>query len=145
MALSKEDIKKLASSIGEIKPVELASGTVYVRGMNGFGRDVFEREIVYNKQNHGRGLIACLTLCNEKGEFQYLYRENNRWTYNPEDVDMLESLPYQELDLIVMAGRDISELSPEALETLKKNIDIILGKFGSQNKPDTTDVPKENS
>lgn len=108
--LSKSDILGYAIPPKEI---EAFGGKVYISTMNGKQRDEYEKRMRKDDRQGLRAWLVVNTLCDEKGEL----------LFTDKDIERFNSLPYKELDKIVLASLAVNEIDAQAIENLKKMLE----------------------
>ena len=100
------------------------SGTVYVRNLNGKGRDAFEGSRYRLTQNNKvemvhdntRAKLLSLTLCDEQGHL----------LFSEEDVEVLGEKNAAALDRLFDVAQRMSGLRPQDVEQKLKNSEAVL-------------------
>lgn len=99
-------------------------GTVYIRSLNGKGRDAFEGSRVRigggNKvemvHDNTRARLVALTLCDEEGVLQF----------SNEDIELLGEKSASALDRCFNVAERLSGLRPQDVEAKEKNSEAVL-------------------
>lgn len=115
--LNRDDILK-ANDI-KVEPVEAWGGTVYVKGMTGKERDLFESTIMkvrgtkrdLNLENL-RAKLCALTICDEKGT--RLFADG--------DVPLLAEKSATELQKVFIVAQRLSGITPEDVQELTEEL-----------------------
>lgn len=118
-ALSKSEILRAVDVTIEEVFVPEWNGTVYVRNLNGKGRDAFEGSRIRIKDNNKvemihdntRAKLLSLTLCDASGEL----------LFTEDDVAALGEKNASALDRLFDVAQRLSSLRPQDVETKVKN------------------------
>jgi len=101
----------LRASRPEVRPVEISSGTVYVRGMSGETRARYMAMAKDGQPETHR--IAALGLCEQSGELSFD-------VVNPHHLEELREVRADDLDKIVLALFDVSGLGRKSEDEAAK-------------------------
>ena len=111
MALTKEQILAADDLPKEEVQVPEWGGSVYVRTLGGFERDLLEAEYSAHKHKNLRAKLAALTICDEQGNSLFSITE----------VEQLGRKSAKALDRIFTVASRLNGLSAQDVEDLEKN------------------------
>lgn len=116
--LSREDILKISDIKTELVEVPEWGGSVYVRGLTGTQRDLFEESILEQngkktrvKMKNARAKLVSLSAVDEDGKL----------VFSQTDIEMLGAKNAAALDRIYEVASRLSGISDEDMDELVKN------------------------